>query len=51
MVQEYENNIIPPAPQFRGKPIPAPRTKKQKAVPAPRTKIVEDRQSVDYLKL
>ena len=40
MVQEYENNIIPPPPEFRDKPVPAPRTKTQKPVPAPRAKIV-----------
>lgn len=46
MVQEYENNIIPPPPEFRDKPVPAPRTKKQKPVPAPRTKIVEKRKAL-----
>ena len=46
MVQEYENNIIPPPPEFRDKPIPTPRTKKQKPVPAPRTKIVEKRKAL-----
>ena len=42
MVNEYEDNIISPPPQFRDdyKPIPAPRTKKpsQAPIPAPRTK-------------
>ena len=47
MVQEYENNIIPPPPpEFIDKPIPAPRTKKQKPVPDPRTKIVERRKAL-----
>ena len=44
MVQEYEDSIIPPPPQFRDdyKPVPKPRTKKtvsEKPVPKPRTKI------------
>ena len=44
MVQEYEDNIILPPPQFRDnyKPVPLPRTKKtvpEKPVPLPRTKI------------
>ena len=42
MVNEYEDNIISPPPQFRDdhKPIPLPRTKKpsQAPIPAPRTK-------------
>ena len=42
MVQQYEDNIISPPPQFRDdhKPIPLPRTKKpsQAPIPAPRTK-------------
>ena len=42
MVQQYEDNIIIPPPEFRNdyKPIPAPRTKKpsQAPIPAPRTK-------------
>ena len=46
MVQEYENNIIPPPPEFRDKPVPASRTKTQKPVPAPRTKIVEKRKTL-----
>ena len=39
MVQDYEDNIILPPPEFRDdyKPTPKPRTKKP--VPAPRTKI------------
>jgi len=39
MVQDYEENIILPPPEFRDdyKPIPKPRTKK--LVPLPRTKI------------
>ena len=36
MVQDYENNIIPPPLEFRDKPVPAPRT--EKPIPAPRTK-------------
>ena len=43
MVQEYEDNIIPPPFEFRDdyKPIPLPRNKKTipKPVPLPRTKI------------
>ena len=42
MVQQYEDNVISPPPQFRDdyKPIPAPRTKKplQAPIPTPRTK-------------
>ena len=42
MVQQYEDNIISPPPEFRDdyKPIPAPRTKKtlQVPIPTPRTK-------------
>ena len=42
MVQQYENNIILPPPEFQDgyKPIPLPRTKKplQTPIPAPRTK-------------
>ena len=42
MVQQYEDNIIIPPPEFRDdyKPIPAPRTKKplQAPIPTPRTK-------------
>ena len=42
MVQQYEDNIILPPPEFRDdyKPIPLPRTKKplQAPIPAPRTK-------------
>ena len=39
MVQDYEENIIQPPPEFRDdyKPVPLPRTKKP--VPLPRTKI------------
>ena len=41
MVQEYEDNIIQPPPEFRDdyKPTPKPRTKKP--TPLPRTKIDE----------
>ena len=41
MVQDYENNIILPALEFRDdyKPIPKPRTKKQVPIPLSRTKI------------
>ena len=42
MVQQYEDNVISPPPQFRDdyKPIPLPRTKKplQAPIPKPRTK-------------
>lgn len=40
MVDEYEDSIIIPPPQFGDdhKPIPDPRTKKIQPIPAPRTK-------------
>ena len=40
MVQQYEDNIILPPPEFRDRPIPKPRTKKplQAPIPTPRTK-------------
>ena len=40
MVQQYEENIIPPPPEFRDRPIPKPRNKKtsQAPIPTPRTK-------------
>ena len=40
MVQQYEDNIISPPPEFRDKPIPLARTKKpsQAPIPTPRTK-------------
>ena len=49
MVQEYEDNIILPPPEFRDdyKPIPKPRTKKTvKPTPAPRTIIEETDQAL-----
>ena len=36
MVQDYEDNIIPPPPEFQDKPIPKPRTIKR-PIPAPRS--------------
>ncbi|KAL9988938.1 hypothetical protein ACROYT_G003434 [Oculina patagonica] len=41
MIQDYEDNIILPPPEFRDdyKPVPLPRTIKQKPIPLPRTKI------------
>jgi len=43
MVQDYEENIILPPPEFRDdyKPVPLPRTKKLAPVPLPRTKICQ----------
>ena len=45
MVQEYEDNIIPPPPQFRDgcKPVPKRRTIKKNIMPvaSPRAKIEE----------
>ena len=40
MVQQYEDNIISPPPEFRDdhKPIPPPRTKKPLQAPTPKTK-------------
>ena len=40
MIQQYEDNIILPPPEFRDRPIPKPRTKKplQAPIPTPRTK-------------
>jgi len=48
MVEEYENNIIPPPMEVRDKPIPAPRTKKtiQRPVAAPRTKIEQRKKAL-----
>ena len=47
MVQQYEDNIIIPPPEFRDdyKPIPAPRTKKplQAPIPTPRTKKLSEK--------
>ena len=45
MVKEYEDNIILPPAEFRDKPIPTPRTKKnavKKPVPTPRTIIQQN---------
>ena len=43
MAQDYEDNIIPPPPEFRDgyRPVPAPRTKRFAPVAAPRTIIQE----------
>ena len=46
MVNDYEQNIILPPQEFRDKPIPAPRTKKQIPVPAPRTKITKRKTAI-----
>ena len=35
MVQQYEENIIPPPPEFRDRPIPKPRNKKPSQAPIP----------------
>ena len=47
MVQQYEDNIIIPPPEFRDdyKPIPPPRTKKQlqAPIPTPRTKKLSEK--------
>jgi len=40
-IQDYEENIIVPALEFRDKPIPKPCIKSKKLIPAPRTKVVE----------
>ena len=37
LVQQYEENIIQPAIQFRDRPVPPPRTRKQKPIAAKRT--------------
>ena len=56
MVQEYQENIIPPPAQFRDdyKPVPAPRSKQhvvKKPVPTPRTKIEQTKNTLkDYTK-
>ena len=41
MIQDYEENIIQPPPEFMDnyKPVPLPRTKKSVPIPLPRTKI------------
>ena len=50
MVQQYEDNVISPPPQFIDdyKPIPAPRTKKpfQAPIPAPRTKKPSEKRTI-----
>ena len=50
MVQQYEDNVISPPPQFRDdyKPIPAPRTKKplQAPIPTPRTKKPSEKRTI-----
>ena len=50
MVQQYEDNIIIPPPQFRDdyKPIPLPRTKKplQAPIPTPRTKKPSEKRTI-----
>ena len=50
MVNEYEDNIISPPPQFIDdyKPIPAPRTKKpsQAPIPTPRTKKPSEKRTI-----
>lgn len=48
MVQEYEDNIIPPPMEFKDnyKPIPAPRTKKILPVATSRTKINQTRKAL-----
>ena len=50
MIQQYEDNVISPPPQFRDdyKPIPAPRTKKplQAPIPTPRTKKPSEKRTI-----
>ena len=51
MVQDYEENIILPPPEFRDdyKPIPEPRSKQhvvKKPVPTPRTKIEQTKNAL-----
>ena len=50
MVQQYEDNIISPPPEFRDdyKPIPAPRTKKtlKAPIPTPRTKKPKEKRTI-----
>ena len=50
MVQQYEDDVISPPPQFIDdyKPIPAPRTKKplQAPIPAPRTKKPSEKRTI-----
>ena len=50
MVQQYEDNVISPLPQFRDdyKPIPLPRTKKplQAPIPTPRTKKPSEKRTI-----
>ena len=50
MVQQYEDDVISPPPQFRDdyKPIPAPRTKKplQAPIPTPRTKKPSEKRTI-----
>ena len=50
MVQQYEDNIIIPPPEFRDdyKPIPLPRTKKplQAPIPTPRTKKPSEKRTI-----
>lgn len=46
MVTDYENNIILPPPQFRDKPTPMPRTKKQIPIPMQRTKITKRKTAI-----
>lgn len=46
MVQEYEDNIIPPPSQFQDRPIPALRRKNQ-PVPIPRIEIKEKKTALN----
>lgn len=46
LVQDYENDIILPPPEFRDKPVPLPRTKKP--IPLPRTKITKRKTALKY---
>ena len=46
MVTNYEKNIILPPTEFRDKPIPLPRTKKQIPTPMPRTKITKRKTAI-----
>ena len=49
MVQDYEENIIPPPPEFQDRPVPKPRTIKR-PIPAPRSvkKMVQEYEKKHY---
>ena len=45
MVQQYEDNIISPPPEFRDKPIPLARTKKPSKIPIPTPRTIKPLQA------